>query len=58
MGKEIAKWMAVEENRNMLRDALNREINVPIIDEKLEGRVFDSMLAVIAKVMEAAFKND
>ena len=58
MGKEIAKWMAVEENRNMLRDALNREINVPIIDEKLEGRVFDSMLAVIAKVMEAAFKDD
>ena len=58
MGKEIAKWMAVEENRNMMRDALNREINVPIIDEKLEGRVFDSMLAVIAKVMEAAFKDD
>ena len=58
MGKEIAKWMAVEENRNMLRDALNREINVPIIDEKLEGRVFDSMLAVIAKGHEAAFKDD
>jgi len=57
MGEEIAKWMAVEENRNMMRDALNREINVPIIDEKLEARVFDSMLAVIAKVMEAAFKK-
>jgi|TARA_R100001086_G_C11748525_1_gene234603 hypothetical protein len=58
MGKEIAKWMAVEENRNMLRDALNRDVNIPIIDEKLEEKVFGTMLDVIAKVMEAAFKDD
>ena len=58
MGKEIAKWMAVEENRIMMRDAVNREINVPIIDEKLESKVFGTMLDVIAKVMEAAFKDD
>ena len=58
MGKEIAKWMAVEENRNMMRDALNREINVPIIDEKLESKVFGTMLDVIANVMEAAVKDD
>ena len=58
MGKEIAKWMAVEENRNMMRDALNREINVPIIDEKLESKVFGTMLDVIAKVTEADFKDD
>jgi len=58
MGKEIAKWMAVEENRNMLRDALNRDVNIPIIDEKLEQKVFGTMLDVIAKVMEAAFKDD
>jgi hypothetical protein len=58
MGKEIAKWMAVEENRNMLRDALNRDVNIPIIDEKLEEKVFGTMLDVIAKVMEADFKDD
>tara|TARA_R100001015_G_C4441393_1_gene34847 strand:+ start:36 stop:212 length:177 start_codon:yes stop_codon:yes gene_type:complete len=58
MGKEIAKWMAVEENRNMMRDALNRDVNIPIIDEKLEEKVFGTMLDVIAKVMEAAFKDD
>ena len=58
MGKEIAKWMAVEENRNMLRDALNRDVNIPIIDEKLEEKVFGTTLDVIAKVMEAAFKDD
>tara|TARA_R100001460_G_scaffold84426_2_gene125725 strand:+ start:269 stop:445 length:177 start_codon:yes stop_codon:yes gene_type:complete len=58
MGKEIAKWMAVEENRNMMRDALNRDVNIPIIDEKLEAKVFGTMLDVIAKVMEAAFKDD
>ena len=58
MGKEIANWMAVEENRNMLRDALNREVNIPIIDENLEEKVFGTMLDVIAKVMEAAFPDD
>tara|TARA_R100001463_G_scaffold71872_2_gene125748 strand:+ start:43 stop:216 length:174 start_codon:yes stop_codon:yes gene_type:complete len=57
MGEEIAKWMAVEENRNMMRDALNREVNIPIIDENLEEKVFGTMLDVIAKVMEAAFKK-
>ena len=50
--------MAVEENRNMLRDALNREVNIPIIDENLEEKVFGTMLDVIAKVMEAAFSDD
>ena len=58
MGKEIANWMAVQENRNMLRDALNREVNIPIIDENLEEKVFGTMLDVIAKVMEAAFSDD
>ncbi len=58
MGKEIAAWMAIEENRKMLRDALNREVNIPIIDENLEEKVFGTMLDVIAKVMEAAFKSD
>jgi len=58
MGKEIANWMAIEENRNMLRDALNREVNIPIIDENLEEKVFGTMLDVIAKVMEAAFSDD
>ena len=58
MGKEIAKWMAIEENRVMMRDALNREVNIPIIDENLEEKVFGTMLDVIAKVMEAAFKDD
>ena len=43
---------------NMLRDALNRDVNIPIIDEKLEEKVFGTMLDVIAKVMEAAFKDD
>jgi hypothetical protein len=58
MGKEIAAWMAIEENRKILRDALNREVNIPIIDENLEEKVFGTMLDVIAKVMEAAFKSD
>jgi hypothetical protein len=58
MGKEIAAWMAIEENKKMLRDALNREVNIPIIDENLEEKVFGTMLDVIAKVMEAAFKSD
>tara|TARA_X000001388_G_scaffold76030_3_gene72257 strand:- start:708 stop:887 length:180 start_codon:yes stop_codon:yes gene_type:complete len=58
MGQEIAKWLAVDENRKMLRDALNREVNIPIIDEKLEEKVFGTMLDVIAKVMENAFSND
>jgi len=58
MGKEIAAWMAIEENRKMLRDALNREVNIPIIDENLEEKVFGTMLDVMAKVMEAAFKSD
>jgi hypothetical protein len=57
MGKEIAKWMQVKENREMLRDALNREVNIPIIDENLEEKVFGTMLDVIAKVMESAFND-
>ena len=57
MGKEIAKWMQVKENREMLRDALNREVNIPIIDENLEEKVFGTMLDVIAKVVESAFND-
>ena len=57
MGKEIAIWMQEKENREMLRDALNREVNIPIIDEKLEEKVFGTMLDVIAKVMESAFND-
>ena len=57
MGKEIANWLSVKENREVLRDALNREVNIPIIDENLEEKVFGTMLDVIAKVMEAAFED-
>jgi|TARA_R100001510_G_scaffold50708_1_gene49919 hypothetical protein len=57
MGKEIMKWMQVEENKKMLVDSLVKNTDIPMLSEKVEEKVYSAIIYSIASILEKAFQE-
>ena len=57
MGKEIMKWMQVEENKKMIVDYLVKNTDIPMLSEKVEEKVYSAIIYSIDSIIEKAFKE-
>ena len=50
--KKVAELLQDEKNRDMIVDAINRNVNIPVLGEKTEAKIYDALLDTIAQVLD------
>ena len=50
--KKVAELLQDEKNRDMIVDAINRNVNIPVFGEKTEAKIYDALLDTIAQVLD------
>ena len=56
-GSIVVGYLFNEENKKKIIDELNKNVNIPIINEKTEEKVFTSMFAVLEDVLTKVLKK-
>ena len=50
--KNITEWLQDGKNRALVVDAINRNVNIPVLGEKTEAKIYDALLDTIAQVLD------
>jgi len=56
-GTIVIGYLFSDENKKKIIDELNKNVNIPIINEKTEEKVFTSMFAVLEDVLTKVLKK-
>lgn len=50
--KKVSELLQDEKNRDIIVDAINRNVNIPVLGEKTEAKIYDALLDTIAQVLD------
>ncbi len=53
LGNLVAEYLFSEENKKKIVSELNKNINIPIINEKTEGKIIEAIYDVFEQVLRA-----